>query len=176
MDNIDPRLRRVRSRLPLRRGVSLSVESAVRVTARAGEAERREAPTKCDRHLQLIAERPHGLAAGIWLQLGCLGGDGYRPGLIAALRAEHNPSCRRSRSLAVYRPQTTFHPCPPHPWRLRFSLESPPARRTRPQRVFRTSERRRVGTRRVYENEFTRFLTRIQFRKRIGEVGGGSAT
>ena len=37
------------------------------------------APTKRDRHLQLIAERgPHGLAAGVWLQLACLGGGRYR--------------------------------------------------------------------------------------------------
>ena len=38
------------------------------------------APTKRDRHLQLIAERGRmGLAAGIWLQLACPGGGRYRP-------------------------------------------------------------------------------------------------
>src|SRR5271156_2417722 len=37
------------------------------------------APTKRDRHLQLIAERGRMGAAGIWVQLACLGGGGYRP-------------------------------------------------------------------------------------------------
>jgi hypothetical protein len=47
-------------------------------------------------------------------------------GLIAALRPQHNPPCRRSRPC---HPPTVDHfpPTPLHPQRLSFSLESPPA-------------------------------------------------
>jgi hypothetical protein len=58
-------------------------EAAVIVPPRSSavpSAAAETAPTKRDRHLQLIAERSRmGWQRGIWLQLACLGGGGYRP-------------------------------------------------------------------------------------------------